>query len=275
MWLDRQYRRPLSQVGLDRFGSVMGTTEGHCMRALKDRENWRLQLHTAHRPAQGVYLKKHHVRTLRSRIRARLGVGPGNTAAATEARNIGRLTEDGIDVMQLVAYGQRLRGDGLLESFVLTEELAGYEQLDHFLARRFARRELHHTLPRDGDDADLRTLIRRVAEVARKFHTAGYNHRDLYCCHFFIREPEPGRFDVRLIDLQRVQHRRRWRRRWIVKDLAQLAYSAPRDRIKCTHKMAFVRHYLGVARLRARDKRLLREVLAKQQLMEQKQGIIP
>jgi len=275
MWLDREYRQGLAQAGLDRFGSVMDSSDGDCMRALADRENWRLQLHTAHGSARGVYLKKHHVRTLRSRLRAGLGIGPGKTAAAAEAQNVGQLAEDGIDVMRLVAYGQRLHDDGLLESFVLTEELTGYEQLDHFLARRFARRELHRTLPRDEQDADLRTLIRRVAELARRFHAAGYNHRDLYCCHFFIREPEPGRFDIRLIDLQRVERRRRWRRRWVVKDLAQLAYSAPRDRIKCTHKMAFLRHYLGVGKLRPRDKRLVREVLAKQQLMEQKQGIIP
>ena len=275
MWLDHKYRRSLARAGLDRFGSVMETAEGHCMRALADRENWRLRLHTAHRSPRGIYLKKHHVRTWASRLRARLDLGPGETAAAAEAQNVGRLARDGIDVMRLVAYGQRLHGDGLVESFVLTEELTGYEQLDHFVARRFAERELRRTLPRDKEDAELRTLIRRVAGLARRFHAAGYNHRDLYCCHFFIREAEPGRFDIRLIDLQRVERRRRWRRRWIVKDLAQLAYSAPRDRIKCTHKMAFARHYLGVEKLRPRDKRLLREVLAKQQLMEQKQGIIP
>ncbi|HLA84494.1 MAG TPA: lipopolysaccharide kinase InaA family protein [Thermoguttaceae bacterium] len=278
MWLDGELREPLTRAGLDRFGAVMGTADGHCMRALADRENWRLVLHSSHASSdsdRGVYLKKHHVRTVATRLRARLGLGPGETAAWTEARNIGRLAGDGIDTMRLVAYGQQLHPDGLLESFVLTEELTGYEQLDHFLARRFPLRELHHTQSRGQADADLGELIGRVADVARRFHAAGYNHRDLYCCHFFIREPQPGRFDVRLIDLQRVQHRRRLRRRWIVKDLGQLAYSAPRDRVKCTHKMAFLRAYLGVNKLRPRDKRLVREVLAKQQLMEQKRGIVP
>ena len=275
MWLDGAMREPLERAGLDEFASVMETSQGHCMRALADRENWRLRLDEAHGRSQNVYLKKHHVRTLGSRIRARLGTDAGETAARTEARNVGRLARDGIDTMRLVAYGERLHKDGLLESFLLTEELVGYEQLDHFLARRFAQRELYETRRRGELDRELRELIRRVAEVAQKFHAAGYNHRDLYCCHFFIREPEPGRFDVRLIDLQRVQHRRRFRRRWIVKDLAQLTYSAPRDRIKCTHKMAFARWYFGVQKLGPREKRLIRAVLAKQQLMEQKQGIIP
>lgn len=271
MWLDEEFRATLARAGLDRFAAVMATQDGHCRRALADRENWRLEVTGPEESRRGIYLKKHHVRTWANRLRAMLSLGPGETAARTEARNVRHLAADGIDVMQLVAYGEHLHDDGLLESFVLTDELRGYVQLDHFLAQRFPQRELFRTLPRD---AALGELIRHVADVSRKFHEAGYNHRDLYCCHFFIKEPEPGWFEIKLIDLQRVQYRRRFRRRWIVKDLAQLAYSAPRDRIKCTQKMAFMRRYLGVRKLRPCDKRLIRAVLAKQQLMERKQGFI-
>ena len=55
--------------------------------------------------------------------------------------------------------------------------------------------------------------IGEVADVAGRFHRLGYNHRDFYCCHFFIRETDDGGFRVNLIDLQRVEHRRCWRRR--------------------------------------------------------------
>jgi hypothetical protein len=75
--------------------------------------------------------------------------------------------------------------------------------------------------------------------------------------------------------LQRVEHRHRFRGRWLVKDLAQLAYSAPRDRIGCTQRLAFIKHYLGVRKLRPQDKRLIREVLAKQRLMERNLGAHP
>jgi len=69
-----------------------------------------------------------------------------------------------------------------------------------------------------------------------------------------------------------VQHRRRLRRRWLVKDLAQLAWSAPRDRVNCAIRVAFLKHYLGVRKLRAQDKRLVRRVLAKQQTIERRHG---
>ena len=270
MWLDRRFGPPLERAGLASFDAVMANSGGRCLRVLADRENWRLELDDGRRQPRGVYLKKHHVRTLGSRLRARLGGGLGPTPGRVEAENVRRLDAEGIDVMRLVAYGEKLHGDGLQESFVLTEELAGYTPLDDFLRRRFPRPTQDRAEPRDGD---LNRLIRQVADVARRFHAAGFNHRDLYCCHFFIREPERGRFEIRMIDLQRVQHRRRFRRRWLVKDLAQLAWSAPWEQIPCTHRVAFMRHYLGVRRLSVRDKRLIRQVWAKQQSMVRRLGV--
>jgi len=288
MWADDSYRRQLVESGLTDFEAVMSTRDGHCMRALLDRENWRLQLSDVRFDGQeaskkmcyldkataarsnGVYLKKHHVRTWRSRITALLGLGPGETPGRVEARNVGSLSADGIEVMRLVAYGEKLHLNGLIESFVLTEELQGYTQLDTFLVDRFKPCDPQKTTKRDPD---LNHLICKVADVAKRFHEAGYNHRDLYCCHFFIKEPRPGQFEIRMIDLQRVQNRRCFRRRWLVKDLAQLAWSARSDRIKCTHRMMFIHRYLGVSKLRPRDKRLIREVLCKQGVMHRKLGV--
>jgi heptose I phosphotransferase len=272
MWVDRQFRPALDRRGLSSFEAMMTTTGGQLLRALPDRENWRLDLPAEGPRASGAYLKRHHVRSLRGWLRARLGAGPGVTPGQREARNVARLSRAGIAAMRLIAYGEKLHSSGLQESFVLTEELVGYTQLDHFLRQRF---------PPCGSaqwqrcDPCLERLIRDVAEVSSKFHRLGYNHRDLYCCHFFIQEPTPGRFRVNLIDLQRVEHRRRFRSRWVVKDLAQLAYSAPRDRITTTQRMAFIKHYLGVRRLRPQDKRLIRQVLAKQRLMERHLGAHP
>jgi len=270
MWLDARVEPQLQQAGLTDFDAVMATLDGRCLRALKDRENWRLSLQEGQQQTSGVYLKKHHVRTWLTRLRARLGTGPGETAGRVEAKNVGALTANGIEVMRLLAYGEKLHADGLLESFVLTEELENYIDLHTFLHHRFPPLSVRASAARDRD---LAQLIHEVARVARKFHKAGFNHRDLYCGHFFIRERVPGEFHIRLIDLQRVQHRRRFRRRWVVKDLAQLAWSAPRGRIKCTDKLAFIRSYLGVEKLRPADKRLIRAVLAKQQVMQRRLGI--
>lgn len=271
MWLDGRYRCHLTSAGLTGFEAVMKTADGRCLRALKDRENWRLELDGQAGSARGVFLKKHHIRTWRSCWWAWRGIGPQESPGRVEARNVRRLTAEGIAVMDLIAYGEKLCADGRLESFVLTRELTGYTPLDHYLPKRFSR--IDTTIA--ARDRDLDELIRGVASVARRLHAAGYNHRDLYCGHFFIKEDSPGQFDVKLIDLQRVQQRRWFRRRWIVKDLAQLAWSAVREHISRTHRMAFLHHYLGVDKLRPRDKRLVRSVLAKQARMERRLGFGP
>jgi heptose I phosphotransferase len=270
VWIDEEFAPLLGSAGLVDFDSFMETERGRCLRALEDRENWRLDVPHADGRASGMYLKKHHVRSWQWWLRARLGRPARRSPGRVEARNIVRLDRSGVAAMRLVAFGDRLHADGLLESFVLTEELVGFTQLDHLLRRRFPER--HASTKRD---AVLSGLIEQIANVAARFHQAGFNHRDFYCCHFFIRETEDRDFEVRLIDLQRVERRRWLRWRWIVKDLAQLAYSAPRERIGPTARMAFIKHYLGVRKLRPVDKRLIRAVLAKQIQMEQHLGPHP
>lgn len=270
MWLDGRYRAWLAQAGLSDFDAVMASRDGRCLRALKDRENWRFELPDAQAP-RGVFLKKHHVWSGWSWLRAKLGLGPGWTPGLVEARNAVRLAQGAIPVMNVLAYGEKLHRTGLAESFVLTEELAGYTQLKDFLRRRFPPRGATGA----RRDPELKKLLIKVALLARRFHEAGYNHRDFYCCHFFVREPEPGHFVLKLIDLQRVQHRRWFRWRWVVKDLAQLCWSTPADRISCTQRLAFFRQYLGVRKLRLRDKWLIRAVLAKHEMMRRRLGEDP
>jgi heptose I phosphotransferase len=269
MWIDPRYETILRRAGLATFEQVMHSGDGQCWRAFRDRENWRLELSDAAGRARAVHLKKHHVRTWRSRLRAWLGLAPGLSAARIEAENVARLTADGIAVMRLIGWGERFSRAGLAESFLLAEELEGFAELQYFLMRRFP--PLAHRGAR-GRDRVLDRLIREVAQLARRFHGAGYNHRDFYCGHFFIREPAPGCSEIRLIDLQRVQHRRRWRRRWLVKDLAQLAWSLPAGWISRSEKLAFMRHYFDVPKLHPCHKRLIRAVLARQRRAERRLG---
>lgn len=305
------YRETLENGGLAEFDAVMNTTAGRCLRVLPDRENWYLQgklvpVQVALTPCPsperqgesflGMYLKKHRTRTWATRIAAALGVASPPSPGQVEAENAIALQSLGIDVMPLMAYGENLHADGRLESFLLTEELAGYCELQEFIQRRFsaqsdtpspspspteigglgephasrlappAPRSTPHA-PRSTLHADLRRLIMQVAEIARRFHASGFNHRDFYCCHFLVKETSRSQFDVRLIDLQRVQRRQWFRRRWIVKDLAQLASMSPDDRIGCREKILFLRTYLGVQKLRPQDKRLVRDILWKLSLI--------
>jgi hypothetical protein len=267
MWVDQDYESDLKRLGLANFEAVMQSASGRLLRTLPDRENWRLDLAGAGRECV-VFLKKHRRRSLVERLAWLVGCtspSPGRT----EAENVAALRQAGVESMRVVAFGEHVRG-GVAESFFMTEELRGYAQLDHFLRQRFVP-----AAKRTRPDGSLASLAETVADVARRFHLAGFNHRDFYCCHFFIQEMPGGRFAVRLIDLQRVERRRWWRDRWIVKDLAQLAYSAPRERVTRTLLMRFIKRYLSVDRLGPADKHLVRRILRRQRAMQRRLGAHP
>ena len=265
MWVDQEYAAELERICMASFEAVMISASGRLLRSLPDRENWRLEL--PDRGGHVLFLKKHRVRSIAERIRS--WFGGGVTPGRTEADNVAALKEAGIDTMRVVAFGEQVTG-GLAESFFMTEELRGFMQLDHFVRRRFVPAD-----ERLRRDHDLISLATAVADVANRFHGAGFNHRDFYCCHLFIQEFAGRRFAIRLIDLQRVECRRWLRARWIVKDLAQLAYSAPRERIGNTIRMAFIKRYLGVRRLGAAEKRFVRRILRRQRAMERRLGAHP
>jgi hypothetical protein len=203
------------------------------------------------------------------------------------------LWRNGIASMHVMAFGQKRCSWGCWESFLLTEEVASAVPLDAFLRQRFGRYPVPETAGNAGPPAapqgagtcgrpsaeangtrQLRTLVEQVADLARRFHGLGYNHRDFYCCHVLVREPQPGQFVLHLIDLQRMQRRRYWRRRWVIKDLAQLSYSAPREVVSRTDRLRFLKRYLGVQRLGPRERRWARRILAKHARIARR-GIVP
>lgn len=162
----------------------------------------------------------------------------------------------GIPTVPPVAMGERLCCGVERESFTLTEELYDTEPLEDVIRREFSG-PLSATLLEEK-----RTLTRRVAGIARRLHGAGMYHQDLYLGHFFL-----GRDNAMyLIDLQRVVRCARVPRRYLVKDLGQLAFSAGiTGGISRSDRMRFFHAYLGVTRLTPGAKRLARHIFAKQE----------
>lgn len=254
----------LARHGLTDCAAINGFTGGIALRKLPNRENWRLELDDGNGHVTTLYLKKHFTRSLGSRLRAALRLPAAVTAARVEAERTREIASAGIPTMTVAAYAETLERDGTLTSAFLTEELTGFEQLDLYLPKRFSSR------------VEVRRcrMIEQVAEIACRFHSAGFNHRDFYTCHFFVKEEGvPGSFAIHLIDLQRVQRWPAWlRRRWIVKDLAQLAYSTPRFLVGATDRMRFFKRYLQISRLGQREKRLARSVLRRESVLRSKHG---
>lgn len=157
--------------------------------------------------------------------------------ARNEWRAIQRLDELGVETMQLVAYGQRGWNPARQRSFVVTRELADTVSLEDYC------RDWQREPP---PPAQKWVLIRRVAEMTAQLHRHGINHRDLYICHFLLQQPWQGNVDelhLHLIDLHRVQIRTQTPRRWQVKDLAALYFSALHIGLTRRDLLRFIRHY--------------------------------
>lgn len=160
--------------------------------------------------------------------------------AENEYRAIARLKSLGVDTMTAVAFGRRGSNPASEQSFLITEALEPTEPLDEYCNPQVLR---------EMGVAERRALVKRVARIARSLHDHGVNHRDFYLCHFLL-DTSPdyagvavSKRPIYVIDLHRVQIRRRTPRRWRHKDLAALYYSARRVGFDDRDVWCFLREY--------------------------------
>ena len=254
----QQYRELLKQNGLSRLSDFINISTGERLEkaGLGRRERLRLTLQPNDGDPVVVYLKRFDAgslggqvsRWLKRRVRTAEGLIEFDAALS--------LAEHDIPVARPLAYGFERGGIGGRRSFVLTEELPQADALERLLPRLEESQQKYRLL------GDRQRLINEAALLVRRMHEKGYFHRDLYLSHLFVCKEWSGREYLAVIDLQRL-FRPIWRkRRWRVKDLAQLLYSA-QSFFSPTEQMRFMRIYLGVHRLSGEQKALVRSVLRK------------
>jgi heptose I phosphotransferase len=216
LWLDDELRR---QVPPGREFDFVFALTGEVFREQKNRRMIRTRL-----GERTCFVKTHGRASWRELLKnAARGRWPVLTAEP-EWDAIRRVRELGIPTVKAIGFGVRGRFPAGRESFIITEELAGFihvSDLPGMLAQ----------LPRGQRTRLHRALIADIARIARRLHARGLNHRDFYLNHFML----PQRnwlawngedLDVRVIDLHRTQIRRRTPRRAIAKDISGLLFSA-------------------------------------------------
>jgi len=104
-----------------------------------------------------------------------------------------------------------------------------------------------------------RVFVTQLAAFVRKFHQTGYRHRDLYFSHIFYTKTG----DFYMIDLARAFKPALLARRFQIKDIAQLYYSAPGSHFSRSDRVRFYLAYTARRRLAAEDKTFIRKVIAK------------
>ena len=231
LWLSAPFDR--LWVGKDPFAEVE-RLDGEVFRELEARRTLRCEVE-----GRAFFVKIHRgvgwFEIVENLVRGRVPVlGAHNEYAA-----IRRLEELGVATMTPVAFGERRANPATRRSFIITEALAPTVALDE-----------HCRSWRDNPpDARWRhAVIARVADMARRMHAGGMNHRDFYLVHFLLHlepAPTPENFRLSLIDLHRAQLRAATPRRWRDKDLAALHFASLEAGLSDRDRLRFLRTYFG------------------------------
>ena len=208
------------------------------------RQSYFLKLHT------GVGWKE----IFKNLLQGRLPV----LGASNEYRAIAALRGIGVDTMSVAAYASMGLNPARRRSMIVTDDLVGTVSLEDY-CRDWALRP--------PPFAERLKLVIKLADSAGRMHRAGINHRDFYICHFHLdtatlSEPVPRCY---LIDLHRAQIRASTPRRWQVKDLAGLYFSAMDCGLSRRDLLRFIAHYSdgGLRQALRGEAALWREVAAR------------
>ncbi len=161
-------------------------------------------------------------------------LGAGNEFRAARA-----LLAAGVSVPEPVGYGERGDNPATRESFILSIAVEPSISLED-LARAWRDKR--------PAAADRWRLLAEVADMVAAMHSTGVNHRDLYICHFLMHPDSfPAAPELTLIDLHRAQVRTSVPRRWLVKDLGALWFSAADTLPTRRDAFRFIRRYAKVS----------------------------
>ncbi len=165
--------------------------------------------------------------------------------AQNEWHGIHHLKRLSIDTITPVGYGMTNRNPAKRQSFIITESLEDTISLEDFCGK------WQHRPPSSRSEIRFkRWLIDKLAQIARDMHNSGANHRDFYLIHFLLKRGYDGKGDLSgehsalyLIDLHRMQLRKRTPYRWVVKDIAGLYFSSLDVNLKQRDLYRFMKAY--------------------------------
>jgi len=255
LWIHWDYHALLKGHGLNRFDALYDLSGGELFKQNRYRSVDRIYLQGEDGRSHIFHLKRHHPPLL-ARIRSVFTGFRIKDGAENEWGKILRLEEVGIRTMTPVAFGAFRKWGLPYQALTLTEHLYGAEKLEDYLPSHFGE----GALSRDKITRK-RRIIKETGKWARTFHKAGFHHQDFYLGHIFIKPGQGEDFTLHLIDLQRVREYKRLQRSMVIKDLAQINFSA--SQLSCltrTDRLRFLKIYLGKKRLGRSEKDLIRSI---------------
>lgn len=224
----------------DPFRHVMGM-QGKVFRNVPGRKTLQVRL-----GANSYFIKQHFGVGWGEIFKNLLSLKRPILSAMTEVNAIQKLVELGIATTPLVSYGVKGCNPAKLQSFIITKDLGNIVSLEDLCANWKAD---------PPSEQFKRQLIVAVAEIARKMHENGINHRDFYICHLCLDANLLAQNQIKLylIDLHRVLIHKKMSVHDNMKDIAALYFSSMDIGLTARDILRFKKHYVRAAELAGND----------------------
>ncbi len=166
-----------------------------------------------------------------------------------EWKMLGIAEKNGVPCPKRVASGIRVSFPKKVESFLITCEIEG-EKLEDLLIKGSI------------DEKSKLSILENLAEIVKRLHNLKIVHKDLYLCHIVVKKD----LSIYLLDFQRAERKRLFYR-WMIKDLSALDLFGKRF-FRKSERLSFLKRYLGIEKLRKREKALVKKILKREEKME-------
>lgn len=208
--------------------------KGDIYRQVKSRSTLRIQLD------QEYFIKIHNKIGLQEFFKNIFSLNWPFVSAQQECNAIQKLKKIGINTLDIAGHGRKG-----LSSFIITKAINPNISLDELLLLNQHKPDYFKFK---------RVLIKFIAEVSKKMHANGLNHRDYYICHYLLQIDSQEQkkcinsenLDLNkifLIDLHRMQIRKEVPRRFIIKDLSSLLFSVKKYNFTYRDYLRFIKNY--------------------------------
>jgi tRNA A-37 threonylcarbamoyl transferase component Bud32 len=257
-FIDSDYKGAFSELGLTSLDAVFSFNAGRNL-AKYNLARYRTRLEFEMKsPAITVFLKRYDDPPVLDQIRNWLSAHARISFSVLSFRSADILAAAGINTPKTLFYGEQWGTFFEKRSFIITEKIPNAESLERKLPDCFSGSATVKKLKLR------RNFIAQLASFIRKFHDTDYRHRDLYLSHIFY--SDSGIFY--LIDLARAFKPIIRGRRFRIKDIAQLYYSAPAMYFSRTDRLRFYLNYIGFEdKLTSKDKTFIHRVIKKARRM--------
>ncbi|UCE98737.1 MAG: lipopolysaccharide heptosyltransferase II [Planctomycetota bacterium] len=258
-FVDSEYKTEFNKLGLTSVDAVFSFSDA--LNLTKEnlasyRSRWQFETNS---PPATLFLKRYDLPPVLVQLKNWLLSRKLISCGLRDRDAASKLAAAGINTPKTISYGEKWGTFLEKRSFIITEKIPNAQSLERRLPDYF-------NSPITPENLKLRrTFITRLAAFIKNFHQTKYCHRDLYFSHIFY--SDNGEFY--LIDLARTFKPFFFARRFRIKDIAQLHYSAPRSSFSRTDRLRFYLGFAGRDKLIQKDKIFIRKVVTKAERMAQ------